>query len=76
MMESLGQCLSYKRGKLSIDVNLPEKNPCCQFCFYGLVYNQAFDRYVCRFTGELILDPKHSIGDGCPVEWEDDDESI
>ena len=75
-MESLGQCLSYKKGKINLTVCLPEKKPYCQYCIIGLSYNQAFDRYVCRLTGELILDPKHSIGDGCPVEWEDDDESV
>lgn len=71
-MESLGQCLKYKKGLLILKMALPEKRPVCQYCAYGLHKDGPYDRYTCRFTGELIFDPRNSIGDFCPVNWEEE----
>ena len=71
-MESLGQCLEYRRGVLTIVMHLPEHRPVCAYCQLGL--RQVNDRWRCRFTDGIILSPKTKIRDRCPVEWEGEED--
>lgn len=71
-MESLGQCLKYRRGVLTIVMHLPEHRQVCAYCQLGL--RQVYERWECRFTDEIILSPKTTIGDRCPVEWEGEED--
>lgn len=69
MIESLGQCLHYQSGMIHLAVHLPAERPVCAYCQMGL--RQVYDRWECRFTDEIILSPKTTRGDRCPIEWEE-----
>jgi len=62
--ESLGQCLSYKKGV--VPISLPAKAPVCFYCLMGLAGGEH-RAYCCRFTGEVIFNPKNTRGDHCPI---------
>lgn len=69
-MESLGQCLEYTKGKVTLTVSLPKGHEGCQYCPFV-----RFDKYnnyhYCQNTKEPIINPSKFRGDQCPIEWED-----
>ena len=64
--ESLGQCTEYIWCSAVVAVALPKERPVCRYCSQCR-YDRPFDRYICRLTDELILDPKHTRGAECPL---------
>ena len=66
-MDSLGQCLSYKSGIVISEIHLPEDYPVCHYCQLGL--HKVYERWECRFTNEIILSPKTTRGDLCPIQF-------
>lgn len=72
MFESLGDCGSYIEGKAVVSAALPAKAPYCQYCNF-ISYHSAYDRHICRITGEYILNYKKERGEQCPFIWEDKD---
>lgn len=71
-MELLGQCLEYLNGVVVHDIHLPLKYPFCQYCITFLRYEDGYKRYSCRLTGETIIDPLHSRGDKCPIQFKEE----
>lgn len=72
--EGPGQCKTYLRGEAQVVVHLPATHPHCQYCPH-IAYQQPYDRYHCRITGEWIMNYKKERGQECPFKWETDDET-
>lgn len=68
--KSLGQCVSYYKGVITIDIALPQQAPFCQYCQW-IKSEERLKRFTCRFTDEMILDPFNTRGALCPIEIEE-----
>ena len=49
---------------LSVDIHFEPGHVCCQYCPLMTTYS----RNQCMRTGELLLDPKTTVGRWCPLE--------
>lgn len=43
----------------------------CQFC----PLMETYSRNSCRLTGELLIDPKYTVGHWCPLRFEEGEEN-
>ncbi len=73
--ESLGECGSYLRGVIVLDVSLPEKVPFCQYCPM-CKYEESMRRYSCRAMQgkEWIFSPFSGRPQWCPIQFEEEEE--
>lgn len=55
--------------KAKVEVGFPESDIVCAWCPM-LMRDYGLDRQRCGLTGEILLAPKFSIGDRCPLEFE------
>lgn len=67
MDKSLGECLSYEYGIVTMRIALPSKEPTCNWCPLLL---EERTRCRCRYNNEPIFDLR-SRPDFCPIEWEE-----
>lgn len=74
MKPLFGECIHYLKGKVTIDIGLPEKELGCKHCPL-CQKNYAMDSYYCIATGEILFkeNMRNRIGALCPVEWEGGD---
>ena len=70
MRESLGGCTRYRKGRLDIEVGLPEREQVCRWCRF-VKWESGIGRAYCAVTHEYLVNPVGIIGDGCPIEWEE-----
>lgn len=69
--ESLGECTSYHKGVIVMNVSLPSKAPFCQYC--PMIKTEEFlKRFTCRITGDLLLHPFSTRGDHCPIQFKEE----
>ena len=47
---------SYKKGKTEVEINFPNGDIACRWCWLFLKYEENYKRYSCRLTSEWILD--------------------
>ena len=53
----------------TVEIGFPEEDVCCWWCPM-ICMELKSDRYYCRKTGEYLLAPKHTIGENCPLVFE------
>lgn len=70
MGESLGGVTKYRKGRLNLEVGLPEKEPVCHWCRF-MKWESGIGRGYCAITHEYLVAPEGRIGGKCPIEWED-----
>lgn len=56
----------YTTGTVIMPVSFPEDKVRCSLCFF-CKHEEAFKRYSCRVTGELLMYPFQGIGKNCPI---------
>lgn len=56
----------YTAGTAMVQVSFPEDKVRCHLCFL-CKHEDAFKRYSCRATGELLIYPFQGIGKNCPI---------
>lgn len=55
--------------KSTVEICFPEDDICCHWCpLLGSEYKP--DREYCRKTGEYLLAPKYTVGERCPLKFE------
>lgn len=55
--------------KASVQIGFPEDDLCCRWCpLMGSEYRP--NREYCKKTGEILLAPEHTIGENCPLIFE------
>lgn len=59
---------SYKKGKTEVEINFPNDDVACRWCWLFLKYEDNYKRYSCRLTNEWILDPLNCVGEQCPLK--------
>lgn len=62
---------SYKKGKTEVEINFPNGDVACRWCWLFLKYEENYKRYSCRLTSEWILDPLNGVGEQCPLKIEE-----
>ncbi len=62
---------SYKKGKTEVEINFPNGDIACRWCWLFLKYEENYKRYSCRLTSEWILDPLNCVGEQCPLKIEE-----
>ena len=54
-----------------VKVGFPEDDVCCRWCpMMGM--ELKIDRAYCKKTGEYLAAPNFTIGNGCPIIFDDD----
>lgn len=65
---------AFERGvsyftKSTVEITFPEDDIVCHWCpLLGSEYKP--DREYCRKTGEYLLAPKYTVGERCPLKFE------
>ena len=54
----------------TLKVGFPEGNECCAFCPV-LDVERGTNRYICRRTHEYLIDENRTVGDECPLVFEE-----
>lgn len=54
--------------KAAVDIIFPEDDICCYWCPL-MASEYKPDREYCKKTGELLLAPKHTVGEQCPLRF-------
>lgn len=67
-MKDFSKGVSYYT-KATAKVGFPENDIVCGWCPL-LMKDYGLDRQRCGLTGEILLAPKFSIGNNCPLEFE------
>ena len=60
----------YETGMANVPVHFPNGDVCCRWCPMFLRFEEPFERYSCRLTGDWIAD----IGarqEWCPLKFEE-----
>lgn len=72
IFKSLGSVKKYRRGKVLVNIDLPDQEPGCLHCYF-LRYSDGKGRFWCDATGEPLFRDQITkrIGELCPVEWEE-----
>jgi hypothetical protein len=60
---------SYVHATATIDIYFPDGQVKCKFC-QQIRFEEAYQRYSCRLTGEWLLSPFTGIGPRCPLTFE------
>lgn len=56
--------------KATAEIGFPENDICCHWCpFMGNEYKP--NREYCKRTGDYLFSPKHTIGENCPLKFEE-----
>lgn len=63
----------YKTGVASIVVNFPNGDAVCRWCPF-IRYDESLRRHRCLFTGEYLPFPIESLGNECPIVFEEEKE--
>lgn len=61
----------YTTGYAEIAVHFPENKIVCQWCPYCR-NEDSLRRWKCLLTGEYLVYPFHSLGNECPITFEED----
>lgn len=61
----------YAKGTGLISVYFPDGKICCNYCLFCR-YEDAYRRYSCRATSEWLLTPFATVGDNCPLKFEEE----
>ena len=51
------------------EIGFPEDDICCHWCPL-LMRDYGIERTRCGKTGEILLAPKHTIGECCPLNFQ------
>lgn len=71
MKDGLGSVTKYQKGRLDIEVGLPEKEPACRWCRF-VKWESGIGRAYCAVTHEYLPYADGKIGDNCPIKWEEE----
>jgi hypothetical protein len=71
----------YLTGSITINVHFPidhkgKLHKCCKYCDKFCRYEQNYNRYSCKLTGEWLFDIEHEIGLNCPLKFEEEKNEI
>ncbi len=73
-MNTSAKCVAfYKTGVASIAVNFPNGDAVCRWCPF-IRYDESLRRHRCLFTGEYLPFPVESLGNECPIVFEEEKE--
>lgn len=51
-----------------VDIGFPEDDICCNWCpLLGI--EARLERPYCKKTGEILVNPKFSVGTNCPIRF-------
>lgn len=51
-----------------VDIGFPEDDICCHWCpLLGM--EARLERPYCKKTGEILVNPKFSVGTNCPIRF-------
>lgn len=64
----------YEIGETTVQVNFPNGDMACKWCWPFLQCDNDLKRYRCKRTGEPLPDPQHEIGQQCPLIFKEDKE--
>jgi len=67
-----GSVTFYKSGKALIDVHFPNGMTVCRWCPF-VRYNEGLRRSFCSLTTEILPFPDSSMGNLCPVTFDDEE---
>lgn len=71
MREGFDGVTKYRKGRLELDVGLPEKEAVCHWCRF-VKWESGIGRAYCAVTHEYLPYEQGKIGDNCPIEWEEE----
>ena len=69
-MESLGKVSYYTKARGTVEVGFPEDRTVCQWCPFCR-NEDSLRRWKCLLTGEYLVYPFVSIGNLCPLIFEE-----
>ena len=69
-MESLGKVSYYTKAKATIEVGFPEDRTVCQWCQFCR-NEDSLKRWKCLLTHEYLVYPFLSVGNQCPLVFEE-----
>ncbi len=61
----------YKTGVAAVRVHFPNGKAACRYCRLFCRYEEAFRRYSCRLTEDWLPDALHTVGERCPLRFEE-----
>ena len=74
-MKARETCVSfYKTGVAAVAVHFPNGDAVCRWCPY-VRYDESLRRHRCVFTNEYLPYPMDSMGNECPITFDETEEN-